>query len=874
MNAYLRFVERHARLIVALTLAVTLGFASQLGRLNNDTNFYFLPESHPARQAMQALQQEFKGTLEAALIAVEKKDGVFNRETLDAVLELTQDLRRLSLGAEADARWLEDLSRRLEGQAAADSARELIQQILAGGLTPADAASAGRLREEVERAQLELDAADRHFIRCLPGRLAPIAEMAGLAATDNFLTRGEVLVAQRSLKDKTTPPEVVRREVMDNPMFRLGVVTDDATATLIAIELRLRPDDSEGLLRAQSRIRELVEVQRQRHPHFADHVHLAGLPIYMAEQSRLVDQDLGVLLPIVLLVIVGILVLYFRRPLGILLPILNVTFSAIWTLGLMALLRVPMDMVTSVLPIFLVTICGADALHLMTEFYTQRAQGLSRKAAILASLRLLTSPVVLTTVTTVIGFMFATATQIESIRNFGWFTAFGLVCAQLIAATFIPACICCLREGRPAPRAAQPQAEAPAANRLGRLICRAMRPVVAHRTAAATAFAVALLVAGWSASAIHIEDEGASYFRPGNPVRASDDFINGRMSGTSPVWVTIDTGRPGGAADLATLRFIDQLDQWLLAQAHVRFTYSLAKYVRRVQVVMNGNDASRDRLPRDTEQLPAGPDGLARTVPGSGLVDESLLMLENSAGTTLAQVLNADRSKAVTLFSMGTTKATEYRALLTQLDAWARANRPPGVEVRVAGSPVVWSALLEEILQGQLLSFFLAYGVVLLVLVLWLRSLRQGVVASLPLCATMVFYFGAMSALGIDLNIGTALISYLVVGIVDYAVHFMHRVVEHHQGGHTADEAVLHAAEHAGSSIFFNILLFSLGFLTLTASDFTSLRHLGLLVTLSLIISGLTSLFVIGLCAPWFLKNLPRAAAASAPRGAALNSSP
>lgn len=230
-------------------------------------------------------------------------------------------------------------------------------------------------------------------------------------------------------------------------------------------------------------------------------------------------------------------------------------------------------------------------------------------------------------------------------------------------------------------------------------------------------------------------------------------------------------------------------------------------------------------------------------------------MYENGGGSDLTNVLNSDFSKAISMFTMNTTRASEYQQLLKALDTWLASNTPAGVEVRIGGSPVIWTGVLQEIVKGQLTSFLLALSAVTLVLVLWLRSFSQGVLAALPLATTMVCYYGLMTALGIDLNIGTAIISFLVVGIVDYSVHYLHRIQSARAQGMDLDTALLHAIRHSGRSIIFNVLVFSLGFLTLLLSEFTPIVHLGALVALALSISGCLSLFLITLLAPVFLRD-------------------
>lgn len=309
---------------------------------------------------------------------------------------------------------------------------------------------------------------------------------------------------------------------------------------------------------------------------------------------------------------------------------------------------------------------------------------------------------------------------------------------------------------------------------------------------------------------------------------------------------------------LDSVRFIAKLDAFLEKESHVTFTYSVPKYVQRMNLVMHDMDPAYDRLPQEKEtvswQDPDTGTWQHETISGDDIVSQSILMYENGGGSDLTNVLNSDFSKAVTLFTMNTNKASEYEALLQRLDDWLKQNKPSGYQIKLGGSPVIWTGVLHEIIKGQLTSFILAYLAVTLVLIFWLRSWRQGLLASIPLAATMICYYGLMSSLGIDLNIGTAIISFLIVGIVDYSVHYLHRIDSAYKQGMALNESLLYAIRHSGQSIAFNVLVFSCGFMTLLFSEFRPIIDLGILVAMALSISGCMSLFLITLLAPTFLQ--------------------
>lgn len=855
MKQYFDFIERYAIAILVLLAAITVFFVLQLGKLTADSNPYLLDESHPARRTILEMRDQFTGTYDAVLVSVHNPQGIFNKNSLDAIYHFTHTSKKMMLANQADADFLAQMAQNYSGEFAT-----LAQQILADGLQQNDMFNANKLAEIA--SQYPLDFTERAFIRYLPNRLNPIEEMAGMAASENILTDNATLVVRPSLNSPDYDVATVRDEIMGNDMMIGSVVNKAGTISLVVVELGIKQDDAEGQLRAYQVFQDMISSYQANHPEFTDEVHIAGVPIFIAEQKKLIDHDMALLFPIVILIVGAILIAYFRKPLGFVLPMLNVVMCAIWTLGLMALTKVPLDLVTSVLPVFLITICGADAIHIMNEYYEQRRNGLQRKIAMRETMTVMLSPVLLTTVTTVAAFLVSTSTNISSIWSFGVFMAVGLVVAQIISLLLIPAWLS-LWGGKI--KDASPNAQNnESVGKLGQVLGRWFSQWLPHRYKIIPIFFVSLIGMGYAAINITIEDAGAEYFAKDNPFRQSDEFVNKHLAGTSPGWIEFTGNGPRSVLTQSTVAFIEQLDQFLLSQPNVTYTYSLAEYVRRMFYVLHDMQPDYNRIPKATETFMVEDWETGAMVPesvsGDDLVGQSILMYENGGGADLTNILNSDFSGTVVMFTMNTTRATEYQTLLANLQQWLDTHQPDNLQVKIGGSPVIWSGVLDEIMQGQVKSFVIAMLMVVLVMAIWLRSLRMALLASIPLGVTVVFYYGFMTLADIDLNIGTALISFLVVGIVDYSVHYILRVkhgLQQHQMA--LDQALIYAVRHSGSSISFNVVLFSFGFIALLFSDFAPIVHLGSLVALALLLSGFMSLFLIALFAPWLMPNKPQA---------------
>lgn len=846
MERYLDFVERYAKALLLLLFAITAYFTYALGSLTSDTNPYLLKDTHPARKTIIDLQQEFTGTFDSVMVSLHNPQGVFNRTSLNALYALSQAARLVVLSNEQDAQQLANL---LAKHPADQQAQQLFADIQADGLSQNDYRQLQALRDHAHAQAWHPQ--DRQFLDFLTERVNPIREMASMGDLENILLSqdGEILI-HKTLRAYDMNPAEVESEIMNNELMLNGVISTDKTVALLVAELGTKQDDAQAQLRAYQIFRKIVADYQAEHPEFTDEVFIAGMPIFIGAQQEIIDHDLAVLFPVVFLLITALLLVFFRKTLGVVLPLTNIMLCTLWTLGCMALLDVPIDLLTSVLPVFLFTICCSDAVHVMAEYYEQKKAGLNNREANRETMRLMAMPVVLTTMTTIATFVISTMTNIVSIRNFGIFMSVGLAVALLISLILIPAWISLWgRDSKSqAAAASKPSLISVALVSLcGRLIAR--------RKLALLVLLPLMAVATVLTFNVKIEDSGIAYFKEDSAIRISDEFINRHVAGTAPGWIAIDSKTPRGVLDVEVVAFIDKLDQFLRAQPDISYGYSLATYVKRMNLVLNDMQPAYLRVPGPRETIRSrDDDGQIEQfeVDGNDLIAQHVMLFENGGGSDLTNVLNADYSKALTLFTMTSSVASDYQSLLDRLDVWLAENKPAHLEITHAGTPVIWTGVLQEITRGQVLSFTLAMLVVGGMMMFWLRSVRLGLLGMLTLLCTSVSLYAGMYLFDIELNIGTALVTFLVVGVVDYAVHLLSRIKRYVEHGQAIDAAILSAMHSVGRSTIVNVVIFSVGFLALLFSDYKPIIDLGMLVALALLISGIMTILVITLVAPWF----------------------
>ncbi|NMM42715.1 efflux RND transporter permease subunit [Pseudoalteromonas arctica] len=858
LEKYLDFVFRYPKSILALLVLITAYFLVASANLSEDNNPYFLPQDHPARSTIFDLREEFTGTHDSVLIALSNDNTVFNQASINAIFDLSRVAVQMNYVDQSDAKMLKQL------QAAYPENRQLITRIdtiLADGMTPND----GLLARELvsQSATWQLTDKQQRNLRVFAERLDPVREVAGLSSTENvFLDEHGTMFAQETVNQRNQDIEFVKNAVQDNELIEFGSISPDGKVALIVVELSILEDDAIGQVRAYEAFKQLVSDYQEAHPELKDDIYISGVPVFFAAQKQVIDHDFATLLPIVILLITVILAVFFKTILGVVIPLINVVMCTVWTMGMMAIVNAPLDVITAILPVFLLTICLSDAIHVMAEYYHQKKINKSRLVAIRKAMILMVSPVVLTTITTCLTFTMSTSSSIESLRNFGLFISFGMFVALIISLLLIPALLALFPNKDIIPTSQTVEDSSNNVSEkyfISRLLVRTLTPVIANRKVFTVVFIGLFVGSCFLASQVRVDDMGAGYFPEQSNFRISDDFINNHIAGTSPGWIEVDTGIKNGALTLEVAHFIDQLEQHIHQHSTVNYSYSLARYVRRINYTLNDFDPQYNRLPNEVERFTEIDEDTQQAyeveIAGSDIIRQSILLFENSRGSDVTNVLNEDFSKTVLLYTLGTTVANDYQSFLDHTLPWIEKNKPEGVTITHAGSPIIWTAVLDALVKSQTVSASIALLTVLLVMITWFKSIRLGLAGTLPLLSTVMIYFALMTVLNIELNIGTAIISFLVLGIVDYSVHYILRIQHEIQNGHSINHALLNAMRVSGRAIIANVLVFSIGFIALLFSQHKALIDLGTLVGLSLLISGMVTLFVITLFAPWFFKG-------------------
>jgi len=602
--------------------------------------------------------------------------------------------------------------------------------------------------------------------------------------------------------------DALRTSVRANDMVHGRLVSEDETVTLVVAQL-----GDEAF--SQEFYREILDLTAAYEG--PEKLYVAGRPIVEGTMAYLAPKDMKRMVPIVLLVIVAVLLLVLRSPKSTLFTMLVVVLSTLWTFGLMAWLGIPIYAVATMIPVMLIAIGVADGIHIYGHLglHQRKHPGLGARDGASEMIRGMWKPVVMTSVTTAVGFVSLLTSDVYPIKYFGMFTAFGVMVAMVLSLVLIPAGVVAF--GLPKARKARPQREGTddIALRFGKGLMKHKRLVVA-------AAIIVVVVSATSATRIWINSSFLEKFERDSDIVLTDAFINERFGGTSTLNVILESADEGVMKSPDVLRLMDEMQTESETLNEVGNSFGLADYLRRINKVMHADDPAFDAIPESRD-----------------LVAQYLLLYEMSGDPeTLWRTIDYDYARSnVTLQLKGDDSKTINSAIAV-VEKFRPLFEELGVDVNYAGSGYRSLIFTDLILKGQVKSLVLSLGIIVVLLSLMFKRFSAGLIGVIPISITAIVSFGAMGLLNIPLSTTTALISSIAVGVgIDYAVHFMEhfRVAAKSTGDVLA--TVVDAMHHSGRAILFNAVVVIAGFLVLLRSAFPPNRALGVLVSGNMFVS-------------------------------------
>ncbi|MGM0499116.1 MAG: MMPL family transporter [Bacillota bacterium] len=893
----MRKILKHNKLIVIIISVITLFFLFQLPKIeiNNDIQV-FLPDDHPTKMSNNQLDDIF-GESDSIVTAVKFKTGdIFSPSNLETLSKLSSELENITSIDEVTSLTNVDY---IEGSSEGMIVEELVEEL-------------PKNNEE-----------------------------------------------SRQVKNK----------ILNWDFYENNLYSNDFKSTQVLISLNegLNNQEKEN---AYYQIKEVTDSYKNN----KTEIYIAGATAVNVLMGHSMLEDVKYLIPFIIGVLILILYLFFKRSLAVVLILMTVLVSSIWSIGLMAFLGINLTLVSTVIPVLLIAVGSAYGIHILSHYYDyiNEYQGeisvSEQKELVAKTVDKMGKAVFLAALTTVAGFGSLASSEIVPIKSFGIFTAFGIAAAFIVALFLIPSLLIIIANLKNNVQAENIETAE------FKSILEKLHNFYSKRRISIIIIAILILSGSFLGfEDIIVDTPLIEMFKEDTEIRQADDFINDNFAGTNIMRVMVEGEEMGDLNHPDILTQMDGLQKHLVSHfSEVGKASSITDYIKRMNQVMNypeeeiaesssdavennedindseentssfyeedssdentssfyeeekeetsssfynegENDSAdegssfyqgeneKESDSQSERKLLEGPDkekniseyefiqllnsaltraekkninagelvnllaeemnyqaaayyeipndldkyGAASKQNLQNLVSQYLLLYSGSVDDLINDQLEPD--KAQMLLQMNNPSNLVAKKVRKEIYDYSD-NFPENYNLTVSGNATMALEANNLIVSSQTRSIMISFIIVFLIVAISFRSVIAGLYGIIPLAFSLIINFGLMGHLGIRLDVGTAMVASIAIGIgVDYTIHFLH---SYHAERIKEDDLHLvtqRTLTTTGKAIIFNAISVAAGFLVLLFSNFYPLIYLGFLIAVTMVTSSIASLTILPL---------------------------
>ncbi len=619
------------------------------------------------------------------------------------------------------------------------------------------------------------------------------------------------------IENNARPPdidELARRATID-PLWLGNLVSSDAAVGAIFVEL-VSTDSDLNLAFLDYLTEQLTPYEEQGFRY-----HLVGIPIELAITERDLRLDSARLTPAMIVLISAVIFFLFRSWNVVIATLATVGVATLWAFGIRGWLDWPQTPFSQVLAPVILVIAVCDSVHFISRFAALRISTTDRSdvdGALLDTSQQIGRACVMTSLTTVGGFLSFATSGLESFLRFGVIASIGVIAALFLTFSLLPIVL----------RAAK----SPIRSWAGSVALDQSLQAIVHATdrrrSLVLLFAAVLAFVSWLGfSQIRVDvDRYGLYGEERNVVRWAR-FVEQHLRRPDTLEIDIQLPDETTLELPESLHALDALAKYLSSEEGLGRTRSALDPLRWANRLLHDDDPAYERI--------------AETPEGNA---ELFLLLALQGGDTLDRWITLDQTH-VRISTEAEIVTQERRVeILSNIDRYIDEELPADWNYSLTGPMALSGYQLGEIQRTQLRSFATAGVVVFVLLAFFFRSVYWALLGMLPTLLPVLLVLGAMGFWGIPLDVANAMIAAIMIGIgVDDVVHLLtqYRLLRHRGVG--PREAIQQATLHVGRAVVTTSIALTLGWFTLTVSTWQSLARFGLLSGLA-ILAALVSCLV------------------------------
>ena len=681
----------------------------------------------------------------------------------------------------------------------------------------------------------------------------------------------------RKLVDQDTNLALAERELRQSPLYSNRLMGPHGDTTAMRVNFRrdptyqqlrenrdrlrekrlqtdLTPEEAEELLRVTNEFKQYkAELMAQEEADIASirtimdqhqdraELHLGGKPMIVADMVDFVRHDIRVFGLGVIAVLALLLVIAFRQPRWVILPLLTALATAVVTMGFLGLAGWRLSVVSSNFLALLLIFVLSLTIHLIVRYRELHVQNPDEEQRYLVreTVRSKFIPCFYMVITTMVAFGSLVVSGVRPVIDFGWIMGISLIVALIFTFTLFPAATMLLKPGKPhKPRDLTTAVTAlfpPLIERHGNLVL------------GVAMLAVVLGVIG--ISRLTVENRFIDHFHESTEIYQGMYLIDRELGGTTPLDVVIDAPAEFFEKEQESFDEEENDDLWddsdFEGEAGITgssywFNVFKVDEVNAIQdyldgIVETGKVLSLSTTMEVLKQVNGGelPDNFTLAILYQRLPDEIKEAL-------IVPYLSEDGNQL-----RYSVRVYESDVNLKRQDLLKRIRlhltRELGLsddQVHLSGILVLYNNMLQSLFRSQILSLGAVFLAILLMFIVLFRSVKLSLIALVPNLVAVPLVLGLMGGLDIPLDFMTITIAAIAIGIgVDDTIHYVHRFGKEVAADWDYQAAVSRSHDSIGRAMYYTTVTITIGFSILMLSKFVPTIYFGILTAFAMMIA-------------------------------------
>jgi len=652
-----------------------------------------------------------------------------------------------------------------------------------------------------------------------------------------------------TLKDENVDKERGFKEILDSPVFRNFVISEDGNTTGIIVNIK--KDDILKKLKNKKEIEKYKDnLKKKNHQNILEirkiiktysgesKIYLGGIPMIADDMMTFIKNDIVVFGVGVLLFIIATLWFVFRKLIWIIVPISSCFFSVLIMTGLLGILGWKVTVISSNFIALMLILTMAMNIHMSTRFLQLRKKfpGLKNSEIIFITTGKMYWPILYTVLTTICAFLSLIFSEIKPIIDFGWMMTLGLITSFIITFSLLPTLLNFVSNNNVE---IKEEKDSKITSFFGKI------SINNKKTILSTTFLVIILsIIG--ISRLEVENSFINYFNKNTEIYKGMKLIDEKLGGTTPLDVII---KFADKEEKSTETEDDEFEDWDSEEDTNDEKYWFTKdKIDKINKVHNYLDS----LP------PVG-----KVLSFSSIIEVATQLNNNKPlGTLEMGVLYSkipesikkeiidpyisikDNEARISLRVKDSQEGLRRNELIKQInfDLKDKLKLKEG-EFKLAGVLILFNNLLQSLFKSQILTLgFVMVGIFIMFLILF-RNIKLSLIGVVPNFIAAFFILGIIGLLGIPLDMMTITIAAITIGIaVDNSIHYIYRFKEEFSQIKDYNKTIKLCHSTVGVAILNTSITIVFGFSILVFSNFIPTIYFGVFTGIAMLLAMISVL--------------------------------